>query len=348
MKIYMAPMEGLTGYIYRNAYQKFFHNVDRYFTPFIASKKLNSREKNDILPEHNQGMDVVPQILANRADEFLAIAAKIAEYGYPVVNLNLGCPSGTVTARKRGAGFLGEPEELERFLDEIFEKCPLKISIKTRIGKDEPEEWERILALYEKYPLEELIIHPRIQKDFYQGKPRLEAFVCAQENSRHSLCYNGDIETADDYRAFCEHFPQVDKIMVGRGILKNPMLIGEIQKLEQTSEQAQTQMPEQTAEQAQKQTKRQMPEWTPEQREEILFAFHEEICQGYQAVMSGDKNTLYKMKELWFYLGQNFTEPQKYLKKIKKAQRLTEYEAAVRELFRNCSYEPGQHGELLL
>ena len=134
MKFYLAPMEGITTYIYRNAYNHYFGGIDKYFTPFIASKKMNRREMNEILPEHNEHITVVPQILTNRSDEFLQITQKIAEYGYPTVNLNLGCPSGTVTARKRGAGFLSVLDELERFLYEIYEKSPLKISIKTRIG----------------------------------------------------------------------------------------------------------------------------------------------------------------------------------------------------------------------
>ena len=132
MKFYLAPMEGITTYIYRNAYNHYFGGIDKYFTPFIASKKMNRRERNEILPAHNQSLTVVPQILANRSEEFLKIAEKIAEYGYGTVNLNLGCPSGTVTARKRGAGFLGVPDELDRFLYEIYERSPLKISIKTR------------------------------------------------------------------------------------------------------------------------------------------------------------------------------------------------------------------------
>ena len=159
IKYYMAPMEGVTGYVYRNAYAKYYGGIVRYFTPFVANKKLGHREKNDVCPEHNAGMAVVPQILTNRAEDFLAIAEILREYGYDTVNLNLGCPSGTVAARGRGAGFLAMPDELDHFLEEIFEKCPLRISIKTRIGKENPAEWERLLAIYEKYPLEELIVH---------------------------------------------------------------------------------------------------------------------------------------------------------------------------------------------
>ena len=167
MKFYLAPMEGLTGFVFRNAYQKHFGNIDTYFTPFINNKKMNYKEIKDILPEHNEGMHVVPQILTNRAEDFLAIAKELGNYGYESVNLNLGCPSGTVVAKHRGAGFLAVPEELDHFLEEIFAECPLRISVKTRVGVNDAGEWEHLLSIYEKYPMEELIIHPRVQKDFY-------------------------------------------------------------------------------------------------------------------------------------------------------------------------------------
>lgn len=311
MQFYMAPMEGLTGYIYRNAYEKHFGGIDRYFTPFITNKKLNHKEINDVLPQHNVGMQVVPQILTNRAEDFVCIAKELEQYGYEEVNLNLGCPSGTVTAKNRGAGFLALPEELDAFLEEIFADCPLKISIKTRIGKEDSGEWERLLAIYEKYPLSELIVHPRVQKDFYKNTPDMEAFLFAMEHSRHSLCYNGDIHSRADYDRLCENIQEklagqtsLEKVMLGRGILKNPGLVQLLRMGES------------------KVTK------------EKLHAFHDDILHGYQEVMSGDKNTLFKMKELWFYLGDNFMAPEKYLKKIKKAERLIEYETVVAALFR--------------
>ena len=146
----MAPMEGITTYIYRSTFEKYYGGVHRYYTPFLASMHLSNREKNEVLPEHNAGMTLIPQILSNRADEFLEITKALHEYGYDTVNLNLGCPSGTVVAKHRGAGFLAVPEELDAFLAEIFDKCPLKISIKTRLGICEEAEWETILKIYEK------------------------------------------------------------------------------------------------------------------------------------------------------------------------------------------------------
>lgn len=313
MQFYMAPMEGLTGYVFRNAYHKNFGDVDKYITPFITNKKMNYKEINDIAPEHNLGMHVVPQILTNRAEDFCEIARELEQYGYQTVNLNLGCPSGTVVAKHRGAGFLAVPGELDRFLEEIFSKCPLSISIKTRIGVESTEEWSRILPIYEKYPLEELIIHPRVQKEFYKNTPHMETFLEAVRNSRHVLCYNGDIHSKEAYEEFLKWLDtstenarnsclKVERLMLGRGILMNPGLIGNITGNK-------------------KLTKKE------------LKTFCDDVLEGYLAVMSGDKNTLFKMKELWFYLGNSFTNPEKYLKKIRKVQHIAEYKSIVETLF---------------
>lgn len=304
--IYMAPMEGLTGYVWRNAYHRNFGNVDRYFTPFITNKKLNYKEINDILPEHNAGMEVVPQILTNRAEDFLCIVKELQQYGYDKVNLNLGCPSGTVVSKNRGAGFLGVPEQLDVFLAEIFDKCPIEISIKTRIGKIDADEWEDLLSIYEKYPMEELIIHPRVQRDFYRNTVNLDAFALAAETSHQTLCYNGDICTEADYERIVTRFPKVERVMIGRGILKNPFLVEQI-RTGQTQE-----------------------------AKSRLRTYHDDILSGYAKVMYGDSPTLFKMKELWVYLSEQFTTPEKYMKKIRKCERLRDYEIVVDALFREC------------
>ena len=301
MKYYLAPMEGLTTYIFRNAYHRHFGEVDKYFTPFISNKGLSSRERNDVLPEHNVGIPLVPQILTNRAEEFLAIAEQLADYGYTTVNLTLGCPSGTVVARKRGAGFLSIPDELNRFLDEIYHKCPLEISIKTRVGMSDLEEWENLLSIYEKYPVAELIIHPRLQTEGYKGTPHKEAYARAEERLQTPLCYNGDIDSVAARDGLLQKFPQVSAIMIGRGILKRPGLLGELKEEESDSK--------------------------------TLKAFHDEILEGYLEIMSGDQPTLFKMKDLWTFLSSGFENSEKCLKKIRKANRIGDYRSAVEEVF---------------
>ena len=127
MLIDLAPMEGITTFVFRKNFHKYFGGIHRCYTPFLSSLHLSTQQKNEVLPEHNEGMTVIPQILTNRTDEFLEISKALQEYGYTTVNFNLGCPSGTVVSKHRGSGFLNVPLQLEQFLDEVFEKCPLKI-----------------------------------------------------------------------------------------------------------------------------------------------------------------------------------------------------------------------------
>ena len=306
MKYDLAPMEGITTYIYRSTFEKYYGGISRYYTPFLASMHLSSREKNEVLPENNEGMTLIPQILSNRADEFLEITKALQAYGYDTVNLNLGCPSGTVVSKHRGSGFLAVPEELDAFLTEIFDKCPLKISVKTRIGISDESEWEDILKVYEKYPIAELIIHTRLQKDFYKLPTRPHTFTAARRLGI-PLCYNGDITSPETQQAALTVDPRIDRFMLGRGIIADPELV------ETLSSQS------------------------PARDKDRLQSFLTDICDRYLAEMSGgERNTLYKLKEIWVYLGSLFVDAEKYVKKIKKANRLTEYEAAMRSLFDNC------------
>lgn len=307
MQFELAPMEGVTTWIYRSAYHRHFVPLDRYFTPFISpnmNKGLNTRERNDVLPAHNAGLPLVPQILTNRADYFLTTCRDLAELGYGEVNLNLGCPSGTVAAKGKGAGFLSRPEALEQFLDEIFAACPLKISIKTRVGRTDEAEWPRLLALFRRYPCSELIIHPRIQKDYYKGSPRMAAFRAALESPPWPLTYNGDLFTRAGLAAFQAEYPQVKAVMLGRGVLCNPWLLG----------------------------------GTPDKG--VLEEFHGELLEGYRGVLYGDGPVLCKMKGIWAYLIQSFTNYAPYQKVIRKTRSLNEYQSAVNALFHNEELVP--------
>ena len=315
VKYYMAPLESVTTWIYRQAHAKIYGRLDKYFIPFLEpheKRDFKTRELQEILPEHNENIYAVPQILTNRSEGFIKLAKALKDWGYEEINLNLGCPSKTVVTKGKGSGFLAKPEELERFLTEIFDALSgeVKISVKTRIGKEDPEEFPALLELFNKYPMEELIIHPRIQKDFYKYTPRMECYRTAYETSRCSLCYNGDIFSPDDFQNLCREFPDTEKVMLGRGVLQNPWLIGMLRSADPAGGEASA----------------------PDK--ELLHAFCEDLCAGYARVISGDKNVLFKLKALWIYLGMSFTNPQKYLKKIKKANRLAEYEEAVDALFR--------------
>lgn len=305
MKYYLAPLEGITGFIYRNSYKKFFNNIDKYFTPFIvpnSSKSLKTRELRDILPENNKGINIVPQILTNDSEGFIATTRKLQELGYNEVNLNLGCPSGTVVSKNRGSGFLAKREELDVFLDEIYKIDDMKISIKTRIGKDSPEEFYELIKIYNKYPIEELIIHPRTRQDFYGNKPNLEVFKDALSLSTNPICYNGDIFTLDDYNKLIKAFPELKTVMLGRGILANPGLIDLIKTNIQIDK-------------------------------KNLKDFHDEVLNNYVELFHDDNIAILRMKELWGYMIYIFSDNKKYGKKIKKAQNLSDYKAAVFTLF---------------
>lgn len=302
MQFELAPMEGITTYLYRSAYHKHFTPADKYFTPFIApnmNQGLNHRERNEVLPEHNQGQHLIPQILTNRADYFLATCHDLDALGYTEVNLNLGCPSGTVVAKNKGAGFLSQREDLERFLDEIFTHSPLRISLKTRIGRYSDEEWPALLDLFCRYPCTELIVHPRIQKDYYKNTPRWDAFVLALDCAPFPVTYNGDLFSKEDLSSISEGCPQLETVMLGRGLICNPWLMG----------------------------------GTPDKH--TLEEFHGELLEGYQQIMYGDGPTLCKMKGVWTYLIQIFTNYQSYQKIIRKTRHLSEYQSTVNALFRN-------------
>lgn len=313
MKLYFAPMEGITGYRYRNVHKAFFgKHIDKYFTPFIApnaEKGFVPKEMRDILPENNRDIPIVPQMLSNNAALFIKGAKILAGYGYREINLNLGCPSRTVVSKGRGSGFLAYPSKLDEFLYEIFDKtCGLtEISIKTRLGKTSPDEFFELLDIFNKYKMKELIIHPRIQTDFYKNTPNMAVFSEAVQLSKNPLCYNGDIFTARLFEHFRNEFPDIEAVMLGRGLLMNPNLAGELCG------------------------------------EKILGfdqfkTFHDAVYTMYREELFGDKPVLFKMKELWQYMSGMFKNADSYIKKIKKAQHCAEYEAAVNSLFSDPSY----------
>ena len=311
-QFYLAPMEEVTGYVYRNVYHAMFGDMDRYFTPFIAPTKkkiLKTRERKEVAPENNQGMNVVPQILTNDTEQFLDTCNMLIGLGYHEVNLNLGCPAATVVSKKKGSGFLDDIGRLDQFFETVFEeiaalpeerKC--RVSVKTRIGMEFPEEFEDIMEVYNRYPFSEIIIHPRLQKDYYQNHPNLDVFGEALKQSAHPVCYNGDIFTKEDYDTFCGRFPTVERVMLGRGVVTNPGLVREIRTGQTIT--------------------------TTE-----LEEYHDRLYAGYREAMGSEKDALFKMKEVWSYLGKMFPKSERELKKVRKANRPEEYQEAVRRVF---------------
>ncbi len=319
MHIYFAPMEGITTYTYRQLHHRYYKGVEKYFTPFVSlrpDQALSTKEMRDVLPENNAGIPVVPQILTNHAGGFLEAAKRFSDMGYREINLNLGCPSGTVAAKKKGSGFLSFPEELDRFLDAIYKDPSVTagdfaVSIKTRIGRKDPGEWERLLQIYDQYPVKELIVHPRVQKEFYQGAVHRDIFREILKESKNPVVYNGDLFDVRAVEDFLTAFPQTDTIMIGRGLLRDPALAEKIVSLSPAEEGIDSRFKE----------------------------FHDALVQQYQKIIGDDRNVLFKMKDLWNFMLQGRPDGPALAKEIRKAQRMPEYKAAVRQVMRRMQME---------
>lgn len=306
MQYYFAPMEGITTSVYRNLHRRFFPGVDKYYTPFISpvgAHVFSRRDLREILPDCNEGVPVVPQLLTKDAGDFLWAVGELAAMGYEEVNLNLGCPSGTVVAKGRGSGMLADQEELQRFLDRVFSGVrSVEISIKTRLGISDPDAFPALLALFNQYPVAELTVHPRVQKDFYRNSVNLQAFALAVRDSRNPLCYNGDLRTVADCRQFQERFPTVPAAMLGRGLVTNPALAAQCQGGEAA-------------------------DW------QTLRNFHDALYDAYCRQYQSRENAVMRMKELWSYMISAFPNSEGNWKRLRKASRADPYERAVQSLF---------------
>lgn len=300
MKLYFAPLEGITTYIYRNAHAKMFGGCDFYYTPFITpsdNEKIGRKGFKDILPENNKA-PVKVQVLTNNSESFLKFSKKIKDYGYNEININLGCPSGTVVGKGRGAGFLRDIEKLDSFLGNIFSDTDLKISVKTRSGYFSGDEFDELLPIYNKYPLSMLIIHPRCREDFYKGQIDIDVFKKAYSKIHLPLCYNGDIFSTEDFSRIKAQFPNTDSFMIGRGAIKNPAIFREINGGKKLSSSE-------------------------------LIEFTHCLKDEYSAVLDSDTFTLHKLKEIWLYMIENFPQEKKALKTIRKTNSLCEFMDAI-------------------
>ena len=231
MELSFAPMEGITGSIYRRVHARFFPGANVYYAPFIApdgTGRFKGSALRELLAENNEGVKLIPQLLVNAPEPFLAAAEALGDLGYEEINLNIGCPSGTVVAKHKGAGMLGDLESLERCLDEIFTRCPQRISVKTRLGLGSTGEFPAVLSLFRRYPLARLIVHARDRAGMYQSRPDLDAFAPALDDSPFPVIYNGNIFSVRDYEAIVRQFPALSGVMLGRGAAADPALFRRI------------------------------------------------------------------------------------------------------------------------
>lgn len=309
MRYYFAPMEGVTGAVYRRTHHEFFPGIDKYFMPFITpttTGRFTPRQLRDIAPEHNVGVPAVPQLLTKTAADFIWAANTLGDMGYAEVNLNLGCPSGTVTAKGKGAGFLGDPDALDRFFDAVFTAVRVPVSVKTRLGVHDPSEFDRLLDIYNHYPITELTIHPRVRQDFYKGTVREADFAAALPRCRMPVCYNGDVVTEAGARAIAARYPGLPALMLGRGLIGDPSLVTRLRG-------------------------------GPRADSDTLRAFHDTLYARYFDAFGDARIAMLRMKEIWFYHLNLFENSERHGKRLKKATDPRAYTDAAAAIFRDLT-----------
>ena len=231
-------------------------------------------------------------------EDFLWAAQVCRDLGYREVNLNLGCPSGTVTAKGKGAGMLRDPETLDKFLEAVFARAPLPISVKTRLGFADPEEFPRLLEIFNRYPLRELILHPRVRQEFYSGSVHMDAFRLCMAESNAPVCYNGDLTSLARIQALSREFPRLERVMVGRGLIADPGMF--------TSGGTDP---------------------------KALEAFMEELLESYRDAFGSTRNAMFRLKENWRMILGRYPQAKKLCKRLLKTTDVAEYQSITQEFF---------------
>lgn len=301
MKYCFAPMEGLTDAIYRRLHRRFFPGVDCYYTPFLSPtvhRRLTAREERELLPENQAGAYTVPQLMTKSPEDFLWMAQLLSQRGYDRVNLNLGCPSGTVVAKGKGSGMLSDPDGLDAFLEAVCAASPIPVSVKTRVGVQSPEEFVKLMDVFRRYPLAELIIHPRVRRDFYGGQLHMECFAYGLENAPFPVCYNGNLCSLRQIRSFAGAYPAASAVMLGRGLIGDPGMLS--------------------------------PGGTGAK---TLAAFYDALLEEYLSAFGGSRNAMFRLKENWRYLLRRFQGGEAFAKPLRKTTDLGEYRAITARIF---------------
>lgn len=304
MKLYLAPLQGVTDWVFRDAYYSCIGKFDKAFSPFIRidnGKYTRPNQCNDIKPEYNKHQKPIPQFLGNNADDFKIFEALCIQQGYSEVNINFGCPYPMVTNKQFGAGILSQPKLVSDFLDKTFSNTKLTISIKCRLGQENSSEFEKLTPIFNNYPIHEIIIHPRVATQMYTGNVELNSFAKYAQQLTAPVCYNGDILHTSDIQKIQEVSPNTTRFMIGRGILQNPFILSEIQG----------------------------KEYTHEEKTHKLQNFHASLIELCGTKYSGDKSVLKRFTEMWTYHKDAFEGGQKLFKKVKKCQTLAKYEQVI-------------------
>ncbi|SDS71854.1 tRNA dihydrouridine synthase [Winogradskyella sediminis] len=306
-----SPLQGFTDFRFRNAFNQYFGGIDTFYAPYIRFNKkliIKNSYKIDLQLENNSELEVIPQIMTNSADEFLFVVDYIQELGYKELNWNLGCPYPMVTNRGMGSGLICDPEKINHILERVHKETDIVVSMKMRMGYENPEEILHTFPILDDYPLKNIAIHARIGKQLYKGGVNLEAFEKCIESTKHKLYYNGDITSVTKLKEMQARFPSIDHFMIGRGLIADPFLPSMIKN--NTTD-------------------------YPKNRWDIFREFHDTIYQQYDEALSGPTPIKMKMQGFWEYFAQSFSDPRKTFKKIKKSNNPRAYQQAVAEILRS-------------
>nr|NJM03532.1 tRNA-dihydrouridine synthase family protein [Desulfobacula sp.] len=311
VRIILAPLQGFTDVTFRNVFARHFSGVDGAMAPFIPTmgkKKLKLSRLNDVAPENNKSLFTIPQILGNNAEDFIFLAGRLHDLGHRKINWNLGCPYAKVANKNRGSGLLMHPEKIDAFLDTVLSGISNTLSVKIRLGRQSKNEIQKLLPVFDKYPLDEIILHPRTGIQMYEGAPDHDAFGEASRLSRHSFVYNGDITDPASFQVLQKRFPDIRSFMIGRGLLSNPFLAETLKGLQ-----------------------------AGKNKISRLKDFHDDLFQGYGAIYSGPAHLIGRMKGFWGYLGPSFRGKDKLLKHILKSESINRYKGFAADFFASGS-----------
>lgn len=308
MLCYFAPMEGLTGPVFRMVHHTMFPGVDRYYTPFLTptqNHQFAPRDMREILPSPGDTVPTVPQLLTKSSTDFLWAEGELRSLGFEEVNLNLGCPSATVVSKGKGSGLLGDLPRLQELLEGIFAGNTLPVSIKTRIGLKDRGNWESLIVLYNRFPAAELIIHPRTRVELYNGNIHEDAFALCFARSRLPLCFNGEIHSVTRLRELENRYKGLHAAMIGRGLVANPALVREYRGGAALAKSE-------------------------------LKAFHDALFTAYKSQF-GAHNAMHRMKEVWICLRNDFADCEQYAGKIGRSKDADELIYWANKIFSECA-----------
>ena len=311
--LYLAPVLGVTDWIFRSAFMRVFGGFDFAVTPFVKTIKGGGCRPGkllDFLPQNNKLLPIHPQILTGNPDDFLEMASALFDLGYQTVNLNLGCPMPTSTKKNKGAGLLPQADRLDAFLAKVTRKMQPRLSLKIRTGLDDNSDLDGLIPVFNRYPLQEIIVHPRTAKQRYSGALDFTSFEKCLAEILHEIVYNGDIRTIQDFDQLSGRYVNVKKWMIGRGALQDPLLPGAIKNCLVSRE----------------------------NKLDLIRTFHEELLVGYSQKLQSDRAVIAHMMGLWIYLAGALALSDRHLKNMAKAKNLTHY----RDLFAQaCAAEDG-------